>query len=334
MPRIAIIGAGLAGLTLAHALQHKADILILEKSRGVGGRMATRRIDDFAFDHGALFFTARSLAFRRFLQPYRSSGIVQEWTPRVLTLASGEKHYPRDWFEPHFVAVPGMTALCKAMAVGLDVLTGIRALPPLLLPDGRWQLQWSGDAGSATSAAALEQPVDWIVSTAPAPQARALLPREFCHHSALAEVQLKPCIALLLGLQQAPAWRFDAARMKHPVLDWISCEASRPGRSAACALVLHSTAAWAELQQTATDDAIAASMLQALEDVLGQTLGRYDVLQVKRWAYAQAITPERPMVLLDARLRLAACGDWTHAGRVEGAFLSAQALARALEDCL
>ena len=59
MKKIAIIGAGISGLTLAHQLKAHADIVVFEKARGVGGRMSTRYGDQFEFDHAAQFFTAR-----------------------------------------------------------------------------------------------------------------------------------------------------------------------------------------------------------------------------------------------------------------------------------
>ena len=108
VPNIAIIGAGMAGLTLARRLQTFARVTLFEKSRGVGGRMATRRVEHFNFDHGAQTFTARSSDFRRFLAPWIKQGVVQQWSPRVITLSPDEKPYKRDWFEPHYVAVPGM----------------------------------------------------------------------------------------------------------------------------------------------------------------------------------------------------------------------------------
>jgi renalase len=326
MTRIAIIGAGLAGLTLATLLRERADLVVFDKSRGVGGRMASRRIDDFSFDHGAQYFTARSLAFRTFLQDFRARGLVQEWCPRVLTLEAGQKPYKRDWFEPHYVAVPGMTALCKAMAADLDLRLGVQVGQPQRQPGGGWRLplgssEWSDD-------------FDWVLCTAPAPQACVLMPPEFAHHAALAAITLKPCIALLLGLQTAPSWRFDAARLKHPVLDWLSCEASRPGRNQVCAVTLQSSAAWAAAHLRDPDDDIAACMLDALQIVTGESLPPVAVQQVKRWAYAQAETPEQPLLLLDEQLQLAACGDWAREARVEGAFLAACDLAEALRPWL
>ena len=57
--RIAIIGAGIAGITVAKAVQDIADVIIFEKSRGLGGRMAQRRRTGYAFDHGAQYFSLR-----------------------------------------------------------------------------------------------------------------------------------------------------------------------------------------------------------------------------------------------------------------------------------
>jgi renalase len=326
MTRIAIIGAGIAGLALARLLQPHAELVVFDKSRGVGGRMASRRIGTFGFDHGAQYFTARSSSFRRFLQSYRERGLVQEWQPRVLTLEAGEKPYTRAWFEPHYVAVPGMTALCKAMAEGLDLQLGMELGVPQRQTDGRWRVLPATAEDSGL--------FDWVLCTAPPAQAQALLPAGFCGQAQLAVLTMKPCIALLLGLQHPPSWRFDAARIKHPVLDWLSCEASRPGRNSSFAVTLHSNAAWAAGHLDDPDEVIATCMLEALDAVTAHPLPPLAVQQVKRWRHAQADAPEQPLLLLDAELKLAACGDWARDGRIEGAFLAAQDLARAVQACL
>ena len=50
---VTIIGAGLAGITCARALQTAGHrVVLLDKSRGVGGRIATRRLHGTHADHG------------------------------------------------------------------------------------------------------------------------------------------------------------------------------------------------------------------------------------------------------------------------------------------
>lgn len=68
---ILIIGAGMSGLTAASALQQAGrEVIVVDKGRGVGGRMATRRIGAATFDHGAQFVTARTP---------RVAAAIQEW---------------------------------------------------------------------------------------------------------------------------------------------------------------------------------------------------------------------------------------------------------------
>ena len=87
--RIAIIGAGLSGLVLARRLASRADVRVFEKSRGPGGRAATRRVGDYSFDHGTQFFTARTRPFRAFLEPLRAAGVVADWPARFAELDDG-----------------------------------------------------------------------------------------------------------------------------------------------------------------------------------------------------------------------------------------------------
>lgn len=69
--KIAIIGAGVSGLIVAN------EVTIFDKSRGIGGRMATRRVDNYHFDHGAQFFTAKSEEFKELCQKAKNDGIIE-----------------------------------------------------------------------------------------------------------------------------------------------------------------------------------------------------------------------------------------------------------------
>jgi len=94
-----VIGASWAGLVAAHALAGAGhEVVVLEKSRGPGGRSATRRRDGARFDHGAQYFTARSAAFGRCIQQWRDAGLVQRWRPRLAVLGGRAGHHdPRGW---------------------------------------------------------------------------------------------------------------------------------------------------------------------------------------------------------------------------------------------
>jgi len=103
-----VIGAGLSGLNIAREIKDigLGDILILEKSRGVGGRMATRRTLNTKFDHGAQFYRVKSDILKLHL-PWSKKGISHQWF--VSSIGN------------HWCSNLGMTSLAKSVAEGLEV---------------------------------------------------------------------------------------------------------------------------------------------------------------------------------------------------------------------
>lgn len=181
LKKLAIIGAGLAGLVAANRLSPVMRVDVFEKSRGFGGRMATRRADPFTFDHGAQYFTAKSPAFRKFLEPLMAAGVVADWNPRLVTLSSaGTK--PRASTHPCLVAVPGMSAIGRHLAQGIKI-------------HGEWHanpLEGSAGAWYVVSATGERSgPYEWVITATPAVQAAALLPQSFSLHQALSETKME-----------------------------------------------------------------------------------------------------------------------------------------------
>jgi hypothetical protein len=119
---IAIIGAGMAGITAARTLvQAGHRVTVFEKSKGAGGRMSTRRSEFGGFDHGAQYFTVRDARFRQMMQWAlgTSPDIARPWganAVRVLDDQGRTLEAALPSREPHWVAQPGMNALVAHMA--------------------------------------------------------------------------------------------------------------------------------------------------------------------------------------------------------------------------
>ena len=118
MYRICVVGAGITGVTIAKMLEPHADITVIDKSRGVGGRISTRRHDEYSFDHGAQFFTVRDERFKNFIQPLIDQGIIEPWLARFVEISNKEMSIERTWNKEykHFVGVPGMNQIVKHLA--------------------------------------------------------------------------------------------------------------------------------------------------------------------------------------------------------------------------
>ena len=320
MKSVAIIGAGIAGLTLATRLKGQADVTVMEKSRGYGGRMATRRAESYQFDHGAQYFTARSAEFRQFLLDFFPEGFVRDWQPRTVTLGDEKKVYVRPWFEPHWVGVPGMNEPGRVLAEGLHI--GLNTeLTKIDSTATGWLL--------TSSSGEQHGPFDWVVSTAPAPQTRALLPPEFQHHQVLDNVRISACFSLMLGYRNRVDMPFQAAQVKNSSIGWLALDSDKPGRTGGQSLLVHSSNHWADEHLHEPIEQVREQLLTALQRLLPQ-LPEPDHVDIHRWRYAATTAPAEEEFLLDAQHRLAACGDWCLGNRVEDAFTSADRLAAVL----
>ncbi len=326
MSKIAVIGAGLAGLVVSRKLAQAHDVVVFEKSRGVGGRMSTRRAGPFDFDHGAQFFTAQSTAFRTFLEPLIEAGHIGNWPARFAELRREQIVESRQWgnVHPHYVGVPAMNSFGKALASGLDVRLHT-PVTSLTRNGARWQLV--GDR---------QQPLgefDWVIVTAPAAQAADLLTSTSIA-SAAAGVRMHACYALLLGFDEAVDLPWQAALVHDADISWISVNNSKPGRAASSSLVVHSTNAWADAHADDDIDAVRRHLLEECREVTGIDTASATFVDVHRWRFANVDRQDGDLYALDSDQRLAACGDWFVRGRVEGAFGSADALAeRLMLDC-
>lgn len=323
-PQIAIVGAGLAGLRLAHELSDVAKVTVFEKSRGLGGRMSTRRADAFQFDHGAQYFTAHGPAFQGFLAPFIKMGTVQEWRPHVVRLsASGPQDV--DWSAPRYVATPGMTGLCKELAKALTIVSGTRIT----------NLEREGQGWQLTSLEGTDYgPFDWVLSTAPHPQTLDLMPDTFAEVDALKAVKMQGCYSLMLGFEAEVDLGWQAAIVSQGPLAWLAVNSSKPERPAHFSLMVQSSNDWADAHLDDDQSAVQATLLEAVGALTGLAVETASYVSLHRWRYAKVSTPASKDHLIDAVSQLGSAGDWCGAGRVEAAFDSATALARAVRGHL
>ena len=327
MVRIAIVGAGLSGLVLARALRRHADVLVFEKSRGPGGRLATRRAGDFRFDHGAQFFTARSAAFRAFLEPLVEARVVEPWSAHFVELGPRGLLSSRRWGTdpPHYVAVPAMNALGKHLATEVEVRTNCR-VARIERRGETWLLK--DETGTSLGA------FDWVLLAIPAEQARVMMPADFAHAGRLSRPDMLSCYALMLGFDRPLPLSFDAALVKDADISWLSVNNSKPERPPAFSMVALASNAWADAHLDAEPGHVENHLRDALTGLLGQDLDGLSHTSLHRWRYANIGRQKGPRSLLDPRRRLGACGDWCVHGRVEGAYLSALDLAQRLRGQL
>ncbi len=320
--RIAVIGAGMAGLSCAGVLRRAgAAVTLFDKSRRVGGRLATRRVDGLLFDHGAQYATARDPAFIDVMQAMAAAGTAAPWP------AAGGNRWS---------GVPSMSALARHMEQGgVGTLHAGRHVAFLHRDsqggDGHgWRVRHRDAAETRPGLVSdtdgdVAGPFDRVAVALPAPQAAGLLqPHAFAAEAARAG--MAPCWAAMLAFDEATTAP-DLLRPDTGPLRWISRDSSRPGRAATPECwVAHATPEWSRDHLEQTAEAVLALLRAAFAAETGIAAApRYAA--VHRWRYALAESPLGTPALWDAAAGLGVCGDWCLGARVEAAFLSGRTLA-------
>ena len=323
MTRIAVIGAGLAGLVAARELRECADVTVFEKSRGFGGRMATRYEGGFEFDHGAQFFTARSAEFQEYLRPLIERGIVACWHARFAELDKDRLAATRDWDDayPHYVGAPRMNSIGKYLAHGLDIRRNT-TVSRIDRETSMWRV--ADSEGNELGQ------FDWVICSMPAAQTAALAPADSLLRRVADNARIQSCFALMLGFDQPLSLPWQAALVRGADISWVSVNSSKPGRPEHFTLVAHSTNAYADAHIEDDPAKVREHMLDETSAVIGKDCSSAVFDQLQRWRYANAETHEGASFLVDPEMPLAGCGDWFRRGRVEAAFTSGYEIAAEL----
>ncbi len=302
MIHVIIIGSGIAGLACARSLAASGLApVVLDKGRGIGGRVATRRVGAMQFDHGAQYVTAQNPGFGAVLSELQTSGALAEW--------------PDDSGRSRYVGQPGMSGLAKALGVGLDIRQGVE-VTGITQTSGGWALAL-GDTVLQTRR---------VVMTVPAPQVAGLLGPEHPLVAALAPVRLAPCLTLMAAVT-APA-PFTSRQDRDDPLAWIALDNSKPDRPQGTALwVAQAGQDFSETHLEQDLPVIANAMLPLLCDRLGVTADRVKHAAAHRWRYARVTQALDQPFLTSADGTLHLGGDWCIGPRVEGAWQSGTAIA-------
>lgn len=303
----AVIGAGMAGLAAARRLGAAGlSVTVFDKSRGLGGRMATRRAGGFRFDHGAQYFTARGARFRDLVGSLTEEGLVGRW---------GEDH----------VGVPGMSAPARRLAPQATVVTECTVASLT-----RGAAGWSVSTAEGPVATPGNGTFAGVVVAVPAPQAVPLLASAGCGWDGAARATYAPCWALMLGFASRSALSADRLRPQDEAIAWIARDGSKPGRDAGGdAIVVHATPGWSREHLEETPEQAGEVLLARFRALTGET-AEPAFLAAHRWRYALVEQPLGEAFFWDSSARLGACGDWCIGPRVEAAFESGDSLAGAI----
>ena len=309
---VAIIGAGVTGLATASRLSPR-NYRIFEKSRGPGGRLASKRMDAVRADIGAQFFTVRDHRFQVAVESAVAAGFVTQWKPNMGTFQDHQPIASPD-HQARFVGHPYMNSLGRFLSQDIEIQTESRVQ----------MVEPNGDLFRLILPSQEPLTADCVLVTAPVDQMVAML-QHFDVEQLGSRFAMDPTWTTVLSVEEplrgSAGEPFDALfGGDHPLFDFIAVENSKPGRQSNY-IVVHATPEWST-QHLESDP---AEISELIREAFSETFQVTTQARLShRWRYARPINPKftAQKGIYQVSPNLWVAGDYLAGGRVEGAYLS------------
>ena len=320
--RIAVIGAGISGLTVARHLSDAFNITVFEKSNRSGGRVTSKLINGADFDYGAQFFTVKTPEFQHLVSEMQSQGVIACWHGHFVEFDGTTRCSERDWDDsfPHYVGTPNMAAISEWMAKPLDVRYHTN-VSKLNKSTHGWKLVRNNQELGE---------FERVILTMPPKQALDLLPAEHQFHQPLRQLKMQSCFALRVVLKHDIDLGFSAALIRNNDISWISKNSSKPNRTGSPSIIVQATNNWSDEHLDDALEDVKRHMLECLLSITPLSIDDIAHSDIKKWVHANTPKQADEEYLLDTDTQLAVCGDALIHGRIESAFTSAHKLAQRL----
>lgn len=315
---VAIIGAGMAGITCASKLGLEIpEVHVYERYASAGGRMTSVQFGQFQCDIGAQYFTAGTEDFANHLQGWEEEWLIDRWHGWLVELQNGQA-MTRDDEVIRYIGRPGNNSIVQHVAALCDVRYNTDII----------ELQRKGKQWLLKDAAGNQHgPYDAVVIAVPAPEAVNLLAASPRMARKASTIEMQPSWIVMLGYQQPLNMGFDAANLIDSDITWMANNASKPGREGEEVWLLQAGNEWSNDHLELAPEAVIDYMVQEFNQATGNTIAQPDFAQAYLWRYSLVVNPLGEGCLYHDKLNLGACGDWCQFARVEGAFCSGVAMA-------
>ena len=323
MKNVAVIGAGITGITLANLLQKKSNFTVFEKSRGVGGRMATRRAEPYQFNHGAQYFKIENKEFKDFLQPLILNKIIKPLEVNQIEILNKEViKRTKIYNKQYFTAESKMNSVVKYLINNNFSIKLLCKIEKIIKENDKWFVIDSGQVSFG--------PYDWLIITIPPNQAKEILYNNFKFLDIIKKIKMRSCYSLMLGFDKFEEFDFDTALFLDEDIQWLSIRKIILENKEYYNLLINSSYNFAEQNINGSKDKISNYLIKQVSDILKCELNNYEHKALHFWKYAMSEKNNNLGSLFDEDFKIIVCGDWCMNGKVEGGFLSAKNAANKL----
>jgi predicted NAD/FAD-dependent oxidoreductase len=322
--KVAIIGAGIAGISCARVLRDSGRLVTLfDKSTGPGGRISHRLFEQWGADHGAQYFTAKGELFKKEVNTWMRAKVIEPWLGKIVSI-NKKQIIDVENLGQRFVGIPTMNSLAKYL-VGDITVKPSHTISKIFKSEGGWNL-FSNEKGQHPES------FDLIVIAIPPKQARSLLDS---HYRGLSDIcvdtNMLPCWTLIAFFDKPLPLSFDGAFIADSPFSWIARDNSKPGRFASETWIAQANHEWSKDRIEMTNYQVEPELVSEFEKITGQPCKLY---QSHLWRYARVEHPRNQSFHFDATINIALCGDWFTESTIEGAWTSGYRLGKAISTMI
>ena len=319
--KVAVIGAGVAGLSCARAMRRAGCYVeVFEQDRIIGGRMATTRLGLVPFDHGAQYVTARTDGFRTYIEELVGSAYATRWIP---TAANGNG---ASQLTAWYVGTPGMSSLVRPLAEGVRLHTD-RRVHTLQRGDKGWNL-WFEDESRAG-------PFHAVAIATPAREASLLVGRLEDLALPLNRVRMAPTWAVLVRLEDRAFPTQDVFSDMSEVIRWVARNNAKPGRpSRGDHIIIHAAPGWSRETEDVEPEVVASELWNEVCNVLSLPPIRPAQISAHLWRHGLVEESLGETFLFSTQHLVGVAGDWCLGRMAEHAYESGSGLGRAIVNAL
>ena len=314
-----VVGGGMTGLVTATILQRSGiKVTVLDKGRGIGGRLATRRIShsesiEGVFDYGTQYFSSEHPQLQPWIEEWLEQGVIKEW---CRGFGEADK-------KPRFCGVEGTRGIGKYLARNLSVCSNTKVTQ--LKYDDEWSIE---------TADRHQYRGDVLVMTPPVPQTLALLDASAIAltpalRRSLEQISYYPCIAVLALLEKPSQIPAPGGIALENDLIWLADNHQKGISPHGYAVTLHANPKFSDAHWERDDGEIAEELFTAAAKYLGSTVIKY---QVHRWRYSLPKSFYHQPYLALPEMSLVLAGDAFVAPKIEGAVLSGIAAGKYISE--
>lgn len=327
MPSIAIIGAGLSGVSLSLLLDDRFNATIIEKSSRPGGRISTKIKNPYEFDHGTQYFKVKSPDFKKFLVPLFEKNLIKPWTFKFANI-SNVNHYNYNFVkyeDKYYVGVPSMNSFIRQLANKCNVIFN-KTVYSLKKVENKWSIRdkYKNKIGI----------FDWVIISTPVEQACKLLPHNHFFNSIVNSFKMKSLYTLMVGMKKPINLKFDAASVKNCDVSWIAVNSKKPSRNGNFSMVINSSYEYAKWNLQTYKNKVMTHLENVTNKIIKKDLTKANFKMLHKWNYVECETYPKSDFFLDKYNKIGLCGDWCVNSRVEGAFMSAKKLSTELNNLI